>query len=292
LPEVLAKIDNETISKAEFEKTVRNIEARAGQPVPPAERDNVYRRLLDELIDMRLVAHEGQARKVAVTDADVDAQIAQITKQFPTEDEFKKALASRSMTLEQLKSDTRTQMLINKTLEAEILPKVAVQPAELEAFYKEHPDQFQKPERVRASHILIATNTTMTDAQKAEAKSQAAAVLKRAKSGEDFGALAKEFSKDSSAQNGGDLNFFPKGQMVPAFDAVAFTLKTGEISDIVETQFGYHIIKVTDHQAAGTVPLVEVTPQLTEFLKGQKQRELLQVFVKSLREKYKVEVLI
>jgi peptidyl-prolyl cis-trans isomerase C len=292
LPEVLAKVDTETISRADFEKTVRNIEARAGQPVPPTERDTVYRRLLDEMIDMRLVAHEGKARKVAVTDADVDTQMQQITKQFPSEEEFKKALASRNMTLEDLKTETRNNLLINKTLEAEILPKIAVQPADLETYYQANPDQFKQPEKMRASHILIPMTAQMTDVQKKEARTQAETVLKRAKAGEDFAALAKEFSKDSSAQNGGDLNFFPRGQMVPAFEAAAFALQPNQISEIVETPFGFHIIKGGEHQAASTVPLAQVTPQLTEFLKQQKQREMLGTFVKSLRGKYKVEVLI
>lgn len=297
LPEVVAKIDSEAISKTEFEGTIRQIEGRAGRPVPPQERDQVYRQLLDEMIDMRLVAHEGKARKVAVTDAEVDAQVGQISKQFPNEEEFKKALTARSMTLDKLKEETRNQILINKTLEAEILPKIAVQPADLEAFYKENPDQFKRPERVRASHILFSFDSKITDpvlkeAEKKDLRATAAGVLKRAKGGEDFASLAKQYSKDGSAQNGGDLNYFPKGQMVPAFEQVAFTLKPGEISDIVETPFGFHIIKVADHQAESQVPLAEVTPQLTEFLKQQKQRDMLRTFVNSLRTKYKVEVLI
>jgi peptidyl-prolyl cis-trans isomerase C len=292
LPEVVAKIENEAISKSDFERAIRTIEARAGRAVPVEQRDRVYRQVLDELVNIRLVAHEGKTRNIAVTDADVDGQIGKIRQQFKTEEEFKQALTQRKLSLEELKTEAKTEILVNKTLEAEILPKVAVQPADLDTYYKANPDQFKAPEQVRASHILIPINASMTDAQKLEAKTQAEGLLKRVKAGEDFAALAKQYSKDSTAQSGGDLNFFPKGQMVPAFDQVAFSLKPGEISNIVETPFGYHIIKVTERKDAHTVPLAEVSDRLSDFLKQRKQQELTSTFIQSLHGKYKIEILI
>jgi peptidyl-prolyl cis-trans isomerase C len=293
LPEVVARIGTtDSISKVEFERAVRTIEANAGRSVPVEQRDQVYRRLLDQLIDVHLLEAEGKSRNIAVTDADVDTQIGQIKQKFKTEEEFTKALASRQMTVDDLKRETRKEMLVTKTLEAEILPKVAVQQSELDAYYQQNPDQFKQAEQVRASHILIPTNAQMTDAQKQEAKAQADGLLKRARAGEDFAALAKQYSKDSSASQGGDLNFFGKGQMVPAFDAAAFSLKPGDISDVVESQYGYHIIKVTEKKPERIVPLAEVSDKLGDFLKRRKQQEMASAFVQSLRGKYKVEILI
>ncbi len=292
LPEVVAKIDNEPISKVDFERAIRTIEARAGRAVPVNERDRVYRQVLDELVNIRLVAHEGKARNLAVADTDVDAQIGKIRQQFKTEDEFKQALTQRQLSLDDLKTEAKTELLVNKTLEAEILPKVAVQQADLDAYYKANPDQFKAPEEVRASHILIPINSSMTEAQKTEAKTTAEGLLKRAKAGEDFAALAKQYSKDSSAQSGGDLNFFSRGKMVPAFETAAFALKPGEISNVVETPFGFHIIKVTERKDARTVPLAEVQDRLSEFLKQRKQQELTSTFIQSLHSKYKIEILI
>ena len=118
-------------------------------------------------------------------------------------------------------------------------------------------------------------------------------MLKRAKAGEDFAALAKQFSKDpGSAAVGGDLNFFPKEQMVPPFDAAACALKPGEISDLVETEFGFHIIKLTDRRTGRIVPLAEVKDRLQEFLKQRRQQELVQQYLLSLKTKYRVEVLL
>jgi peptidyl-prolyl cis-trans isomerase C len=292
LPDPVAKIDTEAITKADFERAIKSVEARVGRSVPAEQRDRVYRQVLDELVNIRLVAHEGKARNIAVPDTDVDAQIGKIRANFKTEDEFKTALTQRALTLDDVKEETRTELLVNKTLEAEILPKVQVAQADLDAYYTQNPDQFKAPEQVRASHILIPVNNSMTDAQKAEAKAQAEGILKRVRAGEDFATLAKQYSKDSSAQSGGDLNYFERGKMVPAFEQAAFSLKPGDVSDVVETPFGYHIIKVTDHKDAHTVPLAEVSDRLSAFLKQRKQAELTQTFIQSLHSKYKVEILI
>jgi ABC-type Fe3+/spermidine/putrescine transport system ATPase subunit len=119
------------------------------------------------------------------------------------------------------------------------------------------------------------------------------AYRERAKAGEDFAALAKQYSKDpGSAAVGGDLNFFPKEQMVPPFSAAAFAMKPGEISNLVETQFGLHIIKVTDRRVGRTVPLAEVSDRLSNFLKQRRQQELMQQYLQGLKAKYRVEILI
>jgi peptidyl-prolyl cis-trans isomerase C len=121
---------------------------------------------------------------------------------------------------------------------------------------------------------------------------QAQAVLKEARSGADFAELAKKHSADGSAQQGGDLNFFTRGQMVPPFDQAAFSMKPGEISDIVTTQFGYHIIKVTDRRAASTVPFEQVSARIKEFLAEQQKQKKADDFIQSLKQKAKIEVLV
>jgi peptidyl-prolyl cis-trans isomerase C len=292
LPQVVARVNGEDVGKGELERAIRNVEGRAGRPVPQEQRDQVYRGVLDELLAFKLVQAEGKARGITVTEPEIDGRIGELRKNFQTEDAFTQALKGKQMTLVDLKNETRTELLVNKTMEAEVAPKVNVTPQDLDTYYKEHPDQFKQPEQLRASHILFAVDGSATEDFKKTTRGQAEAVLKRAQAGEDFAGLAKQFSKDSSAANGGDLNFFPRGQMVPSFDQAAFALKPGEISGIVESQFGYHIIKVTDYKPARAVPLAEVNDRLTQFLRQRKQQELIQQFVQSLRTKYKVEVLL
>ena len=141
--------------------------------------------------------------------------------------------------------------------------KVTVPAADVERAYNDNLEQYSTPEQVRASHILLRTEGKDDAAVKAKAED----VLKQAKAGADFGALAKKYSDDeASAKNGGDLDYFARGNMVPEFDQVAFTLQPGQISDVVKTQFGYDIIKVTDKKPGTTRTLAEVRPQLTDQL--------------------------
>jgi len=293
LPQVLAKIDGAPVGRDELENAVKEAEARAGRAVPPAERDSVYRGLLDRVILLRLLASEAKVRGITVTPQEVTERIGQIKQQFPSEAEFQKELTKRHTTMAQLEEDQRRDILNTKTIEAEVAPRAVVTPQELEEFYKSKPEQFKEQESVRASHILIGVAKDAPPAAKQAARTEAEGVLKRAKAGEDFAALAKQYSKDpGSAAVGGDLNFFPKGQMVPAFDAAAFALKPGEISDLVETEFGFHIIKLTEKRAGRIVPLAEVKDRLEGFLKQRKQQELVQQYLLGLKAKYRVEVLI
>ena len=293
LPDVLARVNGESVTRKEIEEVIQSIESRAGGPLPAEQRDRVYRDLIDRAVGYKLLMQEAKARKVNVSDAEVEAKIDEVRKQFPSEDLFKQALASRSLTLDRMKSEARQELAIFRLIEGEIAGKVAVKPEQVEDFYKKNPDQFKEPERVRASHILISVPENADAAAKAQAKTKAEKVLKDVKSGKDFAALAKQHSQDpGSAVNGGDLGFFQQGQMVGPFNDVAFSLKPGATSDLVETQFGYHIIRVVEKNPGRTVPLDEVRPKLEQYLQGQNKETQTEAFVKSLRAKGKVEILV
>ena len=293
LPDVLARVNGESLTKTEFEAAVAAVEQQNGGKVPPEQRDRIFRAVLDQLVGVKLLAQEVKARNVSVPEADVDAQIAAIRKQFPSDEVFTQALKARLTTVDGLKADARRELAIAKLLEGALADKVAVTADQAKKFYDENPDRFKQPERVRASHILIGVPQGSDAVTKDAARKRAADILKQVKAGKDFAALAKEHSQDpGSAVQGGDLGLFPRGQMVGPFDEVAFTMAPGATSDLVETQFGFHIIRVVEKQAARTVPLEEVKPKLDEFLLNQnKQRETL-AFVEGLKAKGKVEILL
>jgi peptidyl-prolyl cis-trans isomerase C len=293
LPDVLARVNGEPIAKADLEAQIQGLEARAGSAMPADRRDEIVRRLLDDLIGYRLLVQESKARNIAVPDADIDSRVGEIRKQFPSEDVFTQTLAERKMTVAQLRADMREDLAINKLIETEVEPKAAATAEQIDAFYKDNPAQFQQGERVKASHILIGVPEGADAAAKAEARKKAEQVLAEVKKGGDFAALAKQHSTDpGSAVNGGDLGYFTPGQMVGPFNDVAFSLATGATSDLVETQFGFHIIRVIDKQAGRTVPLAEVRPQVEQFLSRRNLQEQTAAFVLSLRAKGKIEVLI
>lgn len=130
------------------------------------------------------------------------------------------------------------------------------------------------------------------EAARTAAREKIEAIHKQAKAGEDFAALARQHSQDGSASAGGDLDFFGRGRMVPEFDQAAFALQPGEISDVVTTEFGYHVIKVTDRKAASAVPLEEVSERVKRFLTDQRKQERADVFVQGLKQKARIEVLV
>lgn len=293
LPDVLARVNGETVTRKELEDYVQNLEGRAGGPVPAEQRDRVYRDVLDQLVGYKLLLQEARARKVAVPETEVDARVDQVRKQFPSEDLFMQTLIDRKMTVEQIKDDARKDIAIARLIESAIAEKVGVKPEQVEEFYKNNPDQFKQPERVRASHILISVPEGAAAEARAQAKTKAEQILKDVRAGKDFAALAKQHSQDpGSAVNGGDLGFFPQGQMVGPFNDVAFSLKPGATSDLVETQFGYHIIKVAEKQPERTVSLEEVRPRLEQYLQDLNKESETEAFVKALRARGKVEILV
>ena len=291
LPDVLARVNGESVTKAEFDRLIKNLEVGNG-PIPADRRDEILRGALDQLITYTALVQEAKARNISATDAEVDGRLKEMQAQFPTEDAFKKALADRNMTLQRLKDDTRIDTVIGKLLDAETANGPAVGDAEAREFYDKNPDKFRQEEAVRASHILIKVNDNADAATKQKAREQIDAVLKQAKAGADFASLARQHSQDGSAAQGGDLDFFTRGQMVPAFDQAAFALKPGEISDVVTTQFGFHIIKLTEKRAASTVPFDQVSARIRQYLGEQHKQERARLFIEGVKSKSKIEVLV
>jgi peptidyl-prolyl cis-trans isomerase C len=293
LPNVLARVNGESIEKWEFDNAVKRVEARAGSPVPPEKRDEVYRGVLDQLVAYHLLAQESRARKLNVTDAEVEAQVGQARQGFPTEEAFKLGLAAQGITIDQLRLQARAGLQVQKIIEAEVASKIAVQDAEVSAFYQQNLERFQQGETVHASHILIGVGQNATPAEKAEARAKADAALKQVRGGADFATMARAQSQDpGSAPNGGDLGFFPQGQMTPAFEAAAFKLKPGAVSGVIETPFGFHIVKVHERRAPRTAPLAEVGGQIKEFLEQGQRETKLEQFVDQVKTKSKVEILV
>ena len=289
IPEVIARVNGEDVNKGDFDRLVKQMEAQAGRPVPAEQRDQVYRGIIDQLVTYTLLVQETKVRNVIVSDAEAkqiaDARIAELRKQVPNEAAFNKAMADRNMTVARLRADIRRDIAINKMMQEEIAKLQPPTEAELKEYYDKNPDEFRG---VRASHILIRPDG-FDETSKKKARTAIEDVLKQAKAGTDFGELARKHSSDGSAQAGGDLGFFTKGTMVPAFSDVAFALQPGQLSDVVETQFGFHIIKVTEKKE---VQFAEASEKLRAFLGQKKQQDAEQAFVNALKSKAKIEVLV
>lgn len=228
---------------------------------------------LENLITTTLVDQEAKKANVTVTDADIDQEIQDLTKQFGGEEALNNALQQSSMTIEDLKKQMPLQVKIRKLVE----PKVTVTDEEISKYFDENKATFNQEEEVRASHILVKT------------KEEADAIVKQLKEGADFAALAKEKSADTgSKEKGGDLDFFKKGDMVPEFSDAAFKLKVGETSGAVKSDYGYHIIKVTDRKEAHEYTLAEKKDEIKETLTAQKVQQMSSGWLADLNKNAKI----
>ena len=291
LPAVLARVNGEPIERWEFEYVLRGLESQAGQPVPAERREEVFRSVLDELVAYRLLAQEARARKMEVSDADIKARVDQVRRNFANEEAFQKALVDEGFSVERLEQQARREVLVARVLEAEIGPRIAVLPKDVETFYQQNLDRFKVDEAVHASHILIGIPEKADAAGRDKLRAEAAALLAQVRAGADFAQLARSRSHDSSsAARGGDLGFFALGQMDPAFAKAAFALKAGETSPVVETPYGFHIIRVLERRPARTAPLAEVRAQIEQYLAGERRDQLATSFVDQLKARGRVEI--
>ena len=290
LPEVVAIVNGKEIKRAQLEEIFKAaVQASGMNPadLAPDQQLGGYTQLLNDLVERQLLLDASAA--VKVTPDDVEAEIKKFKSQFPDEAVFEAQMKQAGMTPEKLQADVREELQIRGFMESRVkAPEVT--PEQAKSFYESNQKEFDRPQTVKASHILFMVDPEAPAEvvkQKEEAAKKAAA---RAKKGEDFTALAKELSEEpGAAESGGDLGFFPKDRMVPEFANVAFEQKIDEIGEPVKTQFGWHVIKVTDKKDAGTVPFDEVKDQISAYLKSTGQREAAQKVMKELKDSAKVE---
>jgi peptidyl-prolyl cis-trans isomerase C len=290
---VVAKVNGIPITRAELDRATKFMLAQSQnkKELTAEQKKNADVAVLEQLISAELLYQAGKKLKIADVDSRVAAQIKLGKSKFPSTAAYDKALKESGLTEKELEEFARKEIYINNLIEQEIASKVTISNDDAKKFYDENTDKFKQSESVQASHILIGIDPKLTADEKAKAKEKAAGLLKRAKAGEDFATLAKDNSTCPSAPQGGNLGYFGKGQMVPEFEKAAFALKPGEISDIVETKFGYHIIKVTDKKAAGTVAFNDAKNDITNYLKIQKIQQNISSFVDKLRKEAKVEII-
>jgi peptidyl-prolyl cis-trans isomerase C len=228
----IATVDGQDIKAAEVEKVVEGMVSQRGgtlKDVPDAMKPMLYRNVVEGMIAEKLVTRESS--KIEVTDADVTAELDRFKKQFPDEKTFNEQLASQGQNAEGVKKDIFRFIQQNRWMEEQVKGKTAVTDEEAQTFYKENPEQFQQPEQVRASHILVKVDKDAKDDVVKTKRDAASKILDRVKKGEDFDKLASELSEDPSAkQNKGDLDFFGREQMVPEFSTAAFKMKKGDVS--------------------------------------------------------------
>jgi peptidyl-prolyl cis-trans isomerase C len=282
--EVAVTVNGSVITEGQLDARIMPRLARLGSKLTPAMAEQYKSRMRAQMLEAMILEHllDEQVKKtgISVSDSDVNNKITEIlSQQGMSIDAFKSMLLAQGQDYEQVKYEIGKTVGYEKLIDSQ-LPSKDINDAEALAFYEQSKEDYNTPEQVQASHILVVPDHNNPDVNqaKAQAKAKAEKLLQQLKAGADFATLAKENSDCPSKAKGGDLGMFTRGQMVQPFENVAFTLKPGELSDVVETQFGYHIIKVALHKPAETIPFEKVKPQIAKMLLDKKRSEFFRTY--------------
>ena len=255
----------------------------AGRGAPP-KREDVINLAVRRIVDSRLLAQEALRRNLKPDSGRVEGALAQIEAQSGGRGGLDVALDRFGATYDQLRASVSEKDLVQTFVTTQIEPQVSVTAEDVAAFYDANPEMFARPDMVRARHILVRLTQTSTTADKKEARARATAAHQRVVAGEDFATVASEVSEGTEASNGGDMGFFARDAMMPALTDVAFALEVGQISDIIETQFGFHILKVEEKRAASKMPYEEAKAPVKQLLEVNGISEKVSVLLAQLRE--------
>lgn len=316
--DVIIKVNNQAITKAQFDKAYQKASknsqlAQMGIDIPEDENNLMYLmvkdRVINELIVKELVRQEMEKRNITVSNDETKKERQKMIDKIGSKEKFNDILNQNGISNSQFEEDLAQEIKMKKLVN--IIHPVNVTDAQAKAFYNKNVSKFKYPNKVRASHILIAANpvemkehlksknTSMTEEEinikvqeeMLQRYQKAVSIEKQIKNTpEKFEAIARDESDDTvTAKNGGDIGFFAQKDMVKPFADVAFKQKPNTISEVVQTPYGFHIIKVTDRKAAGQEPFLKVKEQLKQYLAAQEQVKALEQYLNGLKARAVVQ---
>jgi peptidyl-prolyl cis-trans isomerase C len=323
LDRTLATVNGQVILLSEYEKNVTPILEQFKRVTPPAEQSaertaDIKKRVLDQMIDDRLLADEAKKKGIKVSQLEVDEGVKKVRTRFSTEEEFNKELQKEAMSFDAFRKHIQDQIATIKLIDQEVKAKTtppsepevkdlfdtvsavladkpipgshtASEIEELKALARALEHRYG--ERARARHILIRVPADASKATRDAALAKIKDIQKQLKGGADFSELAKKYSEDpGSKDRGGDLGYFSRGDMVDSFEKTAFGLNVGQTSDIVTTDFGYHIIRLEEKKAASKFTYDDVKDDLKEYLFQQRAAKKFEGYIKELRSKSEIKI--
>jgi len=293
---VAAKVNEQTISTTEVLKVAHNFQKQnigpdsTAQGTTPTEK--LYYTAVNRLVEQALILDEAKKLGIVVSDTEVSDNVNQLVTMAGGEAKLDSLLKLQGANRTDVEKDMRNNLVLKGYLDHVKKEMPAVSDTAVQAFYNGHPEMFGPKPEVHARHILIRVEPSASDMEKAAARQKAQEALDRAKKGEPFEKIAAETSQDpGSASQGGDLGWFEQGQMVPAFDAAAFSLKPGQLSDVIQTEYGYHVIKVEGTRMGTGKPYDDsLKEQIRQFLAQQETQTYFRKQLDTLKAKAKVKI--
>jgi peptidyl-prolyl cis-trans isomerase SurA len=287
---VVAKVNSEIITLSSVNERVELLKQKSGGDYQGREEE-ILDKALNMIVEEKLQIQEGKKRGLVVDDSAVEAALKDIEKKNGLQEgQLAIMLESEGRSIESYKNHIRDQILVSKVVRFEVGSRTKISERKITKYYHKNQKDFWESGKARVSHILILTEEGLSADKKKDKYLLIKGILREVKGGRDFAAAAKEYSEDISASEGGDVGFVEKGKMVPEFENVVYRMKEGEISDIVETEYGYHIIKVDKVLAGRTLPLKDVKNKIQFILSSKKQKLVYEEWMNKLRESAFIEI--
>lgn len=266
---VVATINGYPITAEDFSwafNRIQRVLAAQGTPVNDETVQSVRQMTLQGLMKNELLFLEGEALGIKVESQAVEQEVAQLKQQFPDEKSYQLTLDELQVSEGTIRRAIIRGISMREQLVKVFVPEVRLADGASRQYYLEHPEQFLQPELVRASQILIAVAPDAAENDRQSAREKIEKLQQRLQQGEDFATVAKSESQCPSAKNGGDLGYFRKGQLIAEMEMAAFALKPGQVSEIVASEFGFHLIRVTDHKKEQILSFEQVEKELEKRL--------------------------
>jgi len=291
LDKVAAKVNSEIITLSVIEERAEILRQKyVGAPISISEQD-LLKEALNMVIEESLQIQEGKKLGFVIDEDAVDAAMEEIIKKNDLADgQLQEMLKREGRTLKSYKNHIRDQIMVSKITRFEIGNRVKVSEKSIIKYYKENQKEFWQEGKVKARHILFIAERGSSEKIRREKLQQAKKILLKLRKGNDFAKLAMKYSEDISASNGGDVGFVGRGKMVPEFEEAIFNLKPGHVSDIVKTEYGYHIIKVEEVLPGKTLTLKDVKNRIHQILTMQMQKQVYDVWMNELKNSAFIEV--
>jgi peptidyl-prolyl cis-trans isomerase C len=293
LQKTVARVNGKEITAAELKRAETILIAnKPGFQVPPLRRKEFETQTLDQLISMELLFQASQKLEIKDLDKNAEIKLAQVKKGFPDGKVFARGLQEIGMDEKTFLDSIRRDLAIAYFVDTTFAANVTVSEEEIKTFYEKNPKNFLQEEQVRVSHILIGVDGKAGVEEKKADRDKAEKLRADLVNGADFATLARENSTCPSSKQGGDLGFFSKGKMVPQFGEAAFALEPGGLSQVVETPFGYHVIKLVERKKAETISLSASRDKIKGYLKALKIFTANEAFVGAARKSSKIDLLL
>jgi parvulin-like peptidyl-prolyl isomerase len=277
--EVLATVNGAPITLLEYKASLEKLKAQLpkGDSMDPEGIKTLKMSLLNQLIEKKILIAEAGKLGITVSEAEMNEQINKIVGEYPDSETFNSRMKEENIDIPSWKKEIEYQIMLDKLVKAVAGSEITVTPDEVRKYYDDHLDLYNSPTRVRALQIMLET------------REQAQTILDEIKGGGDFSELAGTYSISPDSEKGGDLGYFSEAEMPPAF-SVVFTMKPGDLSDVVESEYGFHLFKVIDRREAKMLSLDEARPEIEEKLKRLKSEEKYGEWFEQIRKSTKIEV--